>query len=156
MNFDFFNYSTTGNGQYYYLRGHSKYSTPITQNDVPVSPIIGSGAENFPVGYYVKSDSRRIPEFNTAGYMEVDSLNVTSSTSVSDLKMFIALNHQNLSELQIILYSPDGDSVIVWDKNSGINNNVDNLITVFDDKSDNELVNNKYVKSGRLPNIEIF
>ena len=30
--------------------------------------------------------------------------------------MFIALNHQNLSELQIILYSPDENSVIVWTK----------------------------------------
>ncbi len=148
LNFDFYNYPSTGNGYYYYLRGGAAYSTPVAQNDVPVSPIIGSGTENFPVGYYFKSDSRRIPQFNTAGYMEVDSLNVTSTTSISDLKMFIALNHQNLSELQIILYSPDGDSVIVWDKNGGINNNVDNLITVFDDGSDNELVNNKYVDFG--------
>ena len=152
LNFDFFNYSSTSNGQYYYLRGNAKYSTPVTQDDIPVSPIIGSGIENFPVGYYFKADSRRIPQFNTAGYMEVDSINITSTTSVSDLKMFIAINHQKLSELQIILYSPDGDSAIVWDKNSGINNNVDNLITVFDDESDNEIVNNKYVDFG--PNIK--
>ena len=59
-----------------------------------------------------------------AGYMEVDSINITSTTSVLDLKMFIAIGHQKLSELQIILYSPDGDSAIVWDRNSGINNNV--------------------------------
>ncbi len=143
LNFDFLNYSTTGNGQYYYLKGNAIYSTPTVTAGVPVSPILGSSAENFPTGYYFKPASRRIPQFNTAGYMEVDSLNVSSTSNISDVKMFIALNHQNLSELQIILFSPDGDSVIVWNRNNGVNN-VNNLITIFDDKSENEIINGAY------------
>jgi subtilisin-like proprotein convertase family protein len=82
----------------------------------------------------------------------VDSLNVSSSTSISDIKMFIGLNHQKLSDLQIILFSPDGDSLIVWNSNIGLNGNVDYLTTVFDDESDNELLDYKYVDFG--PNIK--
>ena len=96
-----------------------------------------------------KSSDRRIPQFNTAGYMNEDSLEVTSSNSINDINMFVAINHNRLLDLKIILYSPTGDSVIVWNQNRGINNNVDNLITVFNDESDNELVNNNYVDFGQ-------
>ncbi len=152
LDFDFNNYPTTGNGTFYYLRGNAKYSTPVYLNDVPVSPILGSYNGIFPNGYYFKSSDRRIPQSNTAGYTEEDSLNVTSSTNISDLNMFIAINHDKLSDLQIILFSPDGDSVIIWDNISGLTGNVDNLITIFDDESENEALNYKYVDFG--PNIK--
>ena len=52
LNFDYYNYPTTGNGKAYYLRGGAAYSTPVYQDDIPVSPMLGSFNDNFPNGYF--------------------------------------------------------------------------------------------------------
>ncbi len=152
INFDFYNYPNTGNGAYYYLRGDAKYSSPIYDNNTPVSPVIGSLNPTFPNGYYFKSSSRRIPQSNTAGYMIDDTLDVTGSINISDLKMFIAINHDKLTDLQIILYAPSGDSVIIWNNTNGVNTSMDNIITILDDESENENLSYQYADFG--PNMK--
>ncbi|MEO8398359.1 MAG: proprotein convertase P-domain-containing protein, partial [Ignavibacteriaceae bacterium] len=148
FNFDYNNYSSTSNGGYYTLEEGAKYSSPMSAMDVPVSPIIGNNLFTFPNGYFVKSSNKRIPEFNTAGYMKEDSLEVSNSSTVSDIKLFIAINHSRLSDLQIKLFGPSGDSAIVWNGQQGINSKVQNIITVFDDGADEDLISNKYVDFG--------
>ncbi len=143
-NFDFYNASTTLSGGFYNLRNGAKYSSVFY--NIPVSPIIGSNINGFPDGYFIKYSGERIPQSNTAGYMKTDSLEITLNTTISDLKLFISLNHSRLSDLDIYLVSPSDDSVIVWNKNQG--NNIGHIITVFDEYADSNLINNIYFDLG--------
>lgn len=144
LNFDYNQYSSTSNGGWSYHIGNAKFSNLGFTNDIPVSPMIGNNIQSFPIGYFTKRAFKRIPESGTAGYMQVDSLAVATSVSISNMQLFIALNHGQLNDLRITLIAPTGDSVIVWDNNSGINSQIENLITVFDDNADSLLVNGKY------------
>lgn len=148
LNFDFHDYSSTGNGGYYYLRGNAKYSTLTTSTNVPVSPMIGNYIQYFPNGYFYKYSGKRLPQTNTAGYMEEDSLQVTTSSAISNVQLFLAINHAQLNDLQIYLHSPSGDSVLVWNGNYGINSSIKHIITVFDDNADSAIINGRYVDFG--------
>jgi subtilisin-like proprotein convertase family protein len=145
LNFDHFNYSTTGTGTYYYYQNSAKNSAVSYAEDVPVSPILGNSIAGFPEAFHMKSASLRIPEFNTAGFMKEDSIEVSSSLSISDIKLFIALNHGRLSDLEIRLFSPEGDSAVIWNQNSGFNQRIESIVTVFSDDADSALVNFTYV-----------
>lgn len=117
-----------------YLRGNAQISRPYVTDNIPVSPMIG-GVPDFPEGYIINSSDKRIPEFNTSGLMKEDTLNFPSNITISDLNVFIALNHENQSDLRIDLISPAGDSLRLW---SGASNSStkDHIITVFDDQAD--------------------
>ena len=145
LNFDYHNYSSTSIGGHYYFMGGAKYSSAGIIDNVPVSPLLGLNIQSFPNGYILKYSGRRIPDAATAGYMQVDSLYVPTSASVTDIKLFIALNHTKHNDLQIKLVSPNGDSLIVFDQNYALNTNSDHIITVFDDAADSSLVNGRYV-----------
>ncbi|HEY5123912.1 MAG TPA: LamG-like jellyroll fold domain-containing protein, partial [Ignavibacteria bacterium] len=145
MNFDYYNYSSTSIGGYYYLMNGAKYSSANIIDNTPVSPLLGLNIPYFPAGYVMKYSGKRIPDAGTAGYMREDSLFISNSTSLTDVKLFIALNHTRQADLQIKLVAPNGDSLIVFDQNYGLTQNSDNIITVFDDAADSALVNGKYV-----------
>jgi subtilisin-like proprotein convertase family protein len=145
LNFDFQNYSSSFIGGYYYFRNGAKYTSAGYTNDVPVSPMLGNNISNFPNGYIMKYSGRNIPESGTAGYMKVDSLNVSTNAVISDLKLFLALNHTSNTDLQIKLIAPNGDSLIVYDRQYGLNTLSDHIITVFEDGADSTLVSGKYV-----------
>jgi subtilisin-like proprotein convertase family protein len=148
LNFDYMDYSTTGNGAYYYLRGNGKYTSPTAFSNVPVSPVMGNNITTFPNEYTIKTSNRRIPQFNTAGYMEDDSISISSTTPISDIKIFIGLNHTRLSDLVITLMAPTGDSVIVWNQNRGVNSRVESIATIFDDDAPDAMINNLYADFG--------
>ena len=148
LNFDYNDYSSTSNGGYYYLRGNAKYTTLSTGVNVPISPIIGNNVQFFPNGYFYKYSGKRIPQTNTAGYMEEDSLEVTTSSAISNMQLYIAINHAQLTDLQIYLHSPSGDSVLVWNGNYGINQSIKYLITIFNDNADSSILNGRYVDFG--------
>ena len=145
MNFDYYNYSSTSIGGYYPLMNDAKYSSAGTVDDTPVSPLLGLNIPYFPAGYIMKYSGKRIPDAGTAGYMKEDSLFISNSTPISDVKLFIALNHTRQADLQIKLVAPNGDSLIVFDQNYGLTQNSDNIITVFDDMADSSLLNGRYV-----------
>jgi len=145
LNFDFFNYSSTNIGGYYNFRGDSKFAFG---NDVPVSPLLGLNFLNFPNGFYQKSTFRRIPEIGTAGFMRVDSINIPDATTINDVNLLIDLNHTNNSDLDIKLVAPNGDSVLVYHQNYGINSQSDHILTVFDDDADSSLNNGRFVDFG--------
>lgn len=146
MNFDFFNYPGTGNGGYYYFRGNAKSTSPGYES-VPVAPLMGNNNILFPAAYTIKASNRRIPEYNTAGYMKEDSLLITRNLTINDVKLFLALNHTLLSDLEIKLFSPSGDSVIIAKYVNGINNKITNITTIFDDAA-TASISEKYVDFG--------
>ena len=145
MNFDYYNYSSTSIGGYYNLLGGAKYSSAGIIDNTPVSPLLGLNIPYFPAGYVIKYSGRKIPDTGSAGYMKEDSLYISNSASLTDVKLFIALNHTRQADLQIKLVAPNGDSLIVFDQNYGLTQNSDNIITVFDDAADSALVNGRYV-----------
>jgi subtilisin-like proprotein convertase family protein len=145
LTFDFSSMPATGNGEHYYFLNGAKYTSSGYTNDVPVSPMLGNNISNFPNGYVIKYSGKRIPEFNNIGYMKVDSLLVSRNAVISDLKLFIALNHTNNNDLQIKLVSPSGDSLLVYDRTYGVTNSSDHIITVFEDGADSSLVSGRYV-----------
>lgn len=149
-NFDFQNNSSTLNGYFYELKGAAKYSD--VHYLTPVSPLLGLNIPDFPQGYFIKYSGERIPQTNTAGYMKEDSIEITTNQNINDIKLFLALNHTNLYDLKIYLFSPEGDSVLVWNQNQG--NNIGNIITVFDDNADSNIINYRYVYFG--PTIKPF
>jgi len=62
--------------------------------------------------------------------------------------LYIAINHAQLTDLQIYLHSPSGDSVLVWNGNYGINQSIKYLITIFNDNADSSILNGRYVDFG--------
>lgn len=152
FNFDSFNYPGTGNGGYYHYSGNAKMTSPGYES-APVAPVMGNNIEEFPRAYTVKAANRRIPEYNTAGYMKEDSLLITKNLTINDVKLFLALNHTFLNDLEIRLFSPSGDSVIIAKNPSGINNKITNITTVFNDEEAASITEN-YVDFG--PTIKPF
>ena len=146
IDFEYYNSPSTSNGTYYNFKSNSQYSNEFFDNSPlpPVSPLLGNNYPGFPDNFTIKSSDRRIPQFNTAGYMEEDSLNITNTGTVGEVKMFLALAHAELSDLQIYLFSPDGDSALVWNQNYGLDY-CNSITTVFDDNSPDTLTNGKYI-----------
>ena len=149
IDFEYYNFPSTGNGDYYNFNANSSYSNEYYDNSPlpPVSPMLGNNYPGFPGMFTIKSSDRRIPQFNTAGYMEEDSLDISNTGKVADVKMFLALEHADLQDLQIYLFSPDGDSAMVWDQNYG-QIYCNSITTVFDDNSTDTLIDGKYIDFG--------
>jgi len=146
IDFEYYNFPSTGNGYYYNFNANSSYSNEYYDNSPlpPVSPMLGNNYPGFPDMFTIKSSDRRIPQFNTAGYMEEDSLNISNNGKIADVKMFLALEHADLQDLQIFLFNPDGDSAMVWNQNYG-QLNCNSITTVFDDNSTDTLINGRYI-----------
>ncbi len=148
-NFDYTGSSSTNTGAYCYLKGDALYSSEyyVANPVYSVSPILGNNYPGFPDKFTIKPSVLRIPQFNSSGYMQNDSLNITNSGNISDVKLFVALNHASLSDLQIALIDPSGDSVLVWNNDYGISSCY-HLTTIFDDNSPDTLIDGKYVDFG--------
>ena len=148
-NFDYTGLTSTNTGDYCYLKGNALYSSEyyVANPIYSVSPILGNNYPGFPDKFTIKPAFLRIPQYNSAGYMQNDSLNITNTGTVSDIKLFVALNHTSLSDLQISLFDPSGDSVLVWNGDYG-NRSCYNLTTIFDDNSTDTLVDGKFIDFG--------
>lgn len=136
------------NGDDYELMFGAVITKPyLSSVSIPVSPVMGANIPGFPEGYSFKSSGNRIPESNTAGFMRTDSIYVSNNMNISDINLFLALNHEMQNQLEITLLSPSGDSLKIWNRNYGIESR-DHIITVFDDQADSMLVNGKYLDFG--------
>ena len=149
LNFDYYNYTTTG-PKGYSFEGDARYSFPVVVNGVPVSPIMGNNLANFPGGYFIKNTCKRIPQLKSSGNMVDDTISISSNEPIDDIKLFIALNHSNLTDLKISLIAPTGDEIIVWDQQYGVNLNVNNITTIFWDYAQDPLLSKTYVDFGPI------
>ncbi len=144
------NYSFDGNtldnigdgGPRLILRNNARFSHPGQISNQPVSPINQDDERMFTKGFYVKTSNKRIPSSGTTGSI-TDSLNINLNASISDINFFVALNHTESSDLDILLIAPNGDSVNVFG-NKSTNSQDDNVITVFDDDADSALIDGRY------------
>ncbi|MBK6772287.1 MAG: proprotein convertase P-domain-containing protein [Ignavibacteria bacterium] len=141
------NYSFDGNtfdnvnngGPELFFRNNASFSHPGQSEDVPVSPLNRNANESFQKGFYMRRPFAAIPSFGIVS----DSVKINYGDPLTDINLFISLNHQNLNDLIIYLIAPNGDSVRVFNNNSpgSLDNN---LVTIFDDNADSSLINNRY------------
>jgi len=127
------------------LRGTAMFSPLQGGTSIPLSPLTRDPASpgTYPDGYYIKSVGKRIPASGTnAGAIE-DTLEVSASMTINDLKVFAGFDHLNESAVQLTLISPSGDSLTFWnlDFQSVYTSGV---ATIFSDAADSTM-NSKYL-----------
>jgi len=87
-------------------------------------------------GYYSPgfTTSRRrffVPDVSAVGI--TDSLFVSSGGDVSNLKVFVLMNHTYLSDMEVLLISPAGSAISLFNRRAG---NGDDMMTIFSDGAD--------------------
>ncbi|MDZ4710976.1 MAG: LamG-like jellyroll fold domain-containing protein [bacterium] len=125
------------------FRNEASFANCGSSNDQPQSPMNRADNLNFADGYYLKSSNKRVPPTGTGG-TATDSLIILNQSIISDINVFVALNHNQEQHLEISLIGPNGDVVMLYDQNTLVSN-ADHLITIFDDNADSSLVNGRYV-----------
>ncbi|MEO8211044.1 MAG: LamG-like jellyroll fold domain-containing protein, partial [bacterium] len=125
-----------------FFRNNARFSNPGAILNQPISPLDRNDPSNFSNGYYMTTSNKRIPESGTAG-TTTDSTIVNLNATITDVNLYVALNHLNSFSLEIVLVGPNGDSVKVFD-NKNTTSRDDNVITVFNDQADSSLINNRY------------
>lgn len=145
LNFDGSVYASTNSLMLFLLRGNAKFSNPYNNNETPVSPIMRADNVNFSEGFFTKISDRTIP---TSGAMIDDSIYVSNGSTISDVNLFLSLNHQRTNNLEIMIISPSGDSVELISDYTGIAASYSNITTIFDDQADSTIINGRYVDLG--------
>lgn len=143
-NFDGRLISATDNGPRLYMRGNSRFNEHAYYGNTPVSPLSNSVSLNFAKGYYTNSPNIRIPGSGTSGFMVSDTIEVPLSETITDVNVFVALNHTDEDNLILSLISPGGTALTLYSTTSLINNS-DNIVTIFNDQADSSLISNRYV-----------
>ncbi len=124
--------------------GNAKFSHPAATFGL-VSPITRDEFNNLSKGYYLKTSLKPVPNttFNSLSVTTSDTIIINQNVTISDLNLFVAINHQSTSNLDITLTAPNGDSVKVF-ANQSANTLNQGLVTIFDDQADSSLSNSRF------------
>ena len=125
------------------FRGNSAFAHCGSINDQPQSPLNRADDVNFQNGFQLKKTFKRLPETGFSGSI-VDSLKILQNETISDINVFVTLNHNEEEDLQIQLIAPNGDVADLYNTNILVFN-ADHLTTIFDDQADSSIVNGRYV-----------
>lgn len=133
-NLDGLNLSNTGQGTKLNFRNNASFSHPATTSQKPVSPCLRIDADNFQESFNLSKTDLRIPYSGDHGIAE-DEIEIYENTPITDVNVFVAMNHQNLNNIRILLTAPNDQYALLFDEsyNAGEDKN---LITVFDDQGD--------------------
>lgn len=133
-NLDGYAISNSDNGNAVTFESDAAFSGSSAFEDMPVSPLNRTDLMSYDDGFMMNASFKRVPSSGTSGTI-IDSFEVCMDTTISDINLFAALNHTAEEELEILLQSPTGEVVKVFDNNLLLPKS-DNVITVFDDQSD--------------------
>ncbi len=125
------------------FRGNASFAHCGSINDQPQSPMNRADNLNFQSGFYQKAANLRIPATGFSGSI-TDSLKILLNESISDVNVFVALNHNEEQQLDISLINPSGNVVQLYNDNSVLTN-ADHVTTIFDDNADSSLNDLRYV-----------
>ena len=132
-------YPSTFTGPLLTLRGNARFSMPAYGD--PLSPLTRelSPDTKFPDGFTLKTSNRRFVPTGafSPGFVE-DTLEVPDSVSINDVRLFAAFDYRNGRVLTATLYSPSGDSAVIWNENSTYPF-FPGTSTVFDDQADSAM-----------------
>lgn len=143
-NFDGNLVSNSDTGPRLSFRGDARFSENSYWHNSPVSPMTNAVSANFPRGFYISNPNFRIPNSGTSGFMNSDSLDITLSETITDINVFVALNHTDEDNLVLSLISPTGTSVALYSTSSLLSHS-DNIVTIFNDQASSDLTSNTYV-----------
>jgi len=124
------------------MNGNCKFTHPASTG-LPVSPLAKDVPRRFGMGYYTNTSNKTIPQSGTSGLI-TDTISVNENLNISDLNLFIAATHADLTELTISLAAPNGDSVTVFNQQR-TNSSDGNIHCIFDDNADSTLSDLRYV-----------
>ncbi|MEO8514156.1 MAG: LamG-like jellyroll fold domain-containing protein [Ignavibacteria bacterium] len=141
-----FNFDGSGwaqkNFQILTLNGNTFFSNTAAFH-TPSSPLERADNMNFREGFYKKISKRRIPENGTSGSMIDDSISIPDNVNISDVNLYLSLNHGAAEQLIVTLISPSGQSFQLL--NGYISPSLGfNFTTIFDDQADSTLANNRF------------
>lgn len=123
------------------LRGGAMFSHP-SYTGFPVSPMTRHESNKFSSGFFIGRNVKSIPLTGSIGNT-FDTISINENLVISDVNLFIALNHDITSQLDITLYSPSGDSIKVFD-NFAVNQFDKGMNIIYDDQSDSSLANLRF------------
>lgn len=126
------------------FRNNAGFSHPGGNVYKPVSPLVRNFDNSFPKGFYQGEINHRIPLAAGTSGVSTYQQRINIDEVINDIDVMIALNHTNLSSLNITLIAPNNDSVKLV---SGLSvTTADNsLMTIFDDQADSSFASGKYV-----------
>ena len=136
-NLDGYAISNSDNGNPVTFVSDAGFSGVSTTEDSPASPLNRSDVMNYDNGFMMNTSFSRVPNTGNLG-MVLDSFEVCLDTIISDLNLYMALNHTGEEEIEISLQSPSGHTVKVFDNNMLLQKS-DNVIGIFDDQSDSSI-----------------
>ncbi|MEO8666344.1 MAG: LamG-like jellyroll fold domain-containing protein, partial [Ignavibacteria bacterium] len=142
-NFDGYTWCNTLAAPFLSCRNSPVFANPSIYSEYPVSPLNRSNTLPFQNGFIMKRTDNRIPASGSTGMMADDTLNVLLDKTVSDVNVYVALNHKDISTLQLSLIAPDGSTVQLMNSNTLVTN-ADHVITIFDDQASLPMANNTY------------
>ena len=130
------------------FNGNTRFSAPATGNNIPVALLNRVGATTaFTDGYYWENSDRRIPTTGTSGTMIRDSVFVGQSVVITDVNLFLAINHTYDGDLDVSLIAPNGDSIAVFTDWFMLGAD-DNIIGVLDDQAESTFVDFRFTAIG--------
>lgn len=141
-NFDGLTWPSTDNCPVFNPRHHAVFNFNGDITGVIQSPVNNYSSHTFQKGFFLKMPNKRIPETGMAGSIK-DTIDIPLISSVSDLNLFIAVNHKREDHLRLTLTSPLGTSVEFY-SNYSLLDSLGNIVTVFDSDADSSLASNRY------------
>ncbi len=137
--------SNTDGGPRLNLRGTAGFVFYSAQfvSSIPHSPLINNSSGKFQSGYYLNMPQKRIPATGTSGTIR-DTIEILSSETISDLNIYVAINHMREENLRLTITNPIGASTELFANTSLLDSNK-NLVTIFDSDIDSALINGRYV-----------
>jgi len=143
-NLDGYAYDNADNGPLLNFAANAKFSHNGGVEDQPVSPLNRADGINFSDGFNLRQSNKRIPETGTSGTI-LDSIYISLDTVISDINVFVAVNHNAEEEIELSLLAPNGEIVKIYD-NQSLADKCDNIVSVFDDQADSTVASNgRYV-----------
>jgi len=128
-------------GPVLYFKNEARFSHPSQTSGQPRSPLLNIESDNYHKAFYVQPVNTRIPSTGTEGTITASQTAYLDYT-ISDIDVFVHLNHENISNIVITLYRTSSpDSLKIFD-GSITNSSDNNLSLLFDDQSDSSLNNN--------------
>ena len=130
-NFDGYLTSSADDGPGLKFRNNADFSHSAGKSNRPLSPLIRD--IDFNNAFYLSDKFQRIPSDNLYSYgVTIDSIPIHEDVSINDINVYVAMNHTQENNLRIVLYSPGGDSCILFNQDE-FNSETDNIITIFSD-----------------------
>ena len=144
MNLDGYTVSNADISQRLRFRNNAGFAHAGGNIYKPVSPMLRADYLNFQKGFFLKPTDRRIPATGTSGSMTTDSMEIFLDENISDMNIFVAVNHSMGDNLRFSLTGPDG-SVLIFQSYRALSNESGNIVTVFNEYADSTNADLKYI-----------